>query len=127
MARKSTGKRTIQLTERALRDIAEIETYSIEQFGKRVANEYVAKLEAGLTRIAMEPGLLRVEPTFHETLQFYRVEKHLLVCETGIAGQIIVLAVIHGSMDISTRLAELEPKLALELEFMLEQLKRTKK
>lgn len=126
MAKKSTGKLTFHLTDRALRDIAEIEKYSIKQFGKRVADQYLDKLEAGLKRIAAEPDLLREEPTFHDTLQFYRVEKHVLVCETGITGRIFVLAAIHGSMDIPTRLAELEPKLVLEVAFLLKELQRAK-
>lgn len=125
MAKKSRSKPSVHLTERALRDMAEIEGYSTEQFGKRVANQYLDKLESGLNRIAEEPGLLQEEPTFHDNLRFYRVEKHLLVCETSVEGKIFVLTVIHASMDIPSRLAELEPKLALEMEFLRAELKRS--
>ncbi len=71
--------------------------------------------------------MLREEPAFHDSLKFYRVAKHLLVCETGIEGRIIVIAVIHASMDIPARLAEIEPKLALEVEFLLAELKRSER
>lgn len=123
MAKKAGRKPTVHLTERALRDIAGIEAHSIEQFGKRVANQYIDKLEAGLVRIAENSDLLRSETPFHESFQFYRVEKHLLVCETGIAGKIIVLTVLHASMDIPGRLAEVEATLSLEIEMLLRQLR----
>lgn len=125
MAKKSRTKPSLYLTERALHDIASIERYSIKQFGQSTANQYLDKLEASIGRILAEPDVLREEPAFHDSLKFYRVEKHLLVCETGIEGRIIVIAVIHASMDIPARLAELEPKLALEVEFLLAELKRS--
>ncbi len=125
MAKKSNRKPTIHLTKRALLDIAAIESHSIEQFGKRVANQYVSKLEAGINRVAENPDLLREEAPFQKSLRFYRVEKHLLVCETGIDRKIIVLTVRHSSMDIPARLAELEPNLYLEIELLLKQLRRS--
>ncbi len=124
MVKKAKRKRTVHLTERSLRDIAAIETYSIQQFGKRVANQYFEKFESAINRIAKNPDILRNEPGFHASLKFYRVEKHVFVCETGISGKIIILTVLHASMDIPTRLAELEENLSLELEILLQQLRR---
>jgi len=127
VAKKAKRKPKIHLTERSLRDITEIETYSIKQFGKRIANQYIEKLEAAIIRITENPDLLREEPGFHASLKFYRVEKHLFVCETGIADRIIILTVTHGSMDIPTRLAELEINLIVETEMLLQKLRRGKK
>ena len=124
MAKKSSRKPTIHLTHRALRDIAGIEAHSDGQFGKRVADQYVSKLEAGIQRIAENPELLRAEATFHASLRFYRIEKHLLACETGITGKIIILTVLHASMDVPSRLAELEPNLSLDIELLLRELAR---
>ena len=124
MAKKTRRKPTVHLTNRALRDIADIETYLVEQFGKDAADRYLSALEAGISRIAAQPDLLRVEERFHETLRFYRVEKHLLACETGVAGKIIILTVLHASMDIPSRLAELEPSLVLEAELLVRQLRK---
>ncbi|MFY8202260.1 MAG: type II toxin-antitoxin system RelE/ParE family toxin [Pirellula staleyi] len=83
MAKQAGKKRTVHLTERALRDIAGIESYSLEQFGKEVAAQYIGKLEAGIGRVLDNAELLREESHFHESLKFYRIEQHLLVCETG--------------------------------------------
>lgn len=124
MGKRTKRKLEVHLTERSLRDIAGIETYSVAQFGRRVAQQYLAKLESAIKGIESNPQLLRAEPAFHETLRFFRVEKHLLVCETAIPGMIIVLTVIYASMDIPARLAELEPGLALEVEMLLQKLQR---
>ena len=127
MAKKRSRKPTIRLTNRALRDIADIEAYSVEQFGNQAADRYLSTLEAGISRIAAQPDLLCTEESFHETLRFYRIEKHLLVCETGVAGKVIILTVLHASMDIPSRLAELEPGLVLEAEILLKQLREDKR
>lgn len=58
MTKKPSKRLRLLLTARAVKDILDIERYSIEQFGKRVANRYLAKLDAALQRISAEPGLL---------------------------------------------------------------------
>ncbi len=126
MGKKPVEKSTIHLTDRVLRDIASIELHSIEQFGKRVANRYIDKLELGISRIAENPELLREEQLFHRSLRFYRVEQHLFVCETAIDGWVIILTVLHASMDIPSRLAELEPNLHIEVEMLVKKLREKK-
>lgn len=124
MPKKARTKRLVYLTDRALRDIVGIEFYSVERHGKRVASQYISKLEAGIRRVAENPELLRTEASFHCSLKFYRIEQHLLACETAIAGKIIVLTVLHASMDVPSRLVELEPNLSIEVEMLLKQLQR---
>lgn len=123
MPRKK-AKLSLHLTNRALEDINAIAICSEEQFGQKVANSYVGKLEAALARILANPNLLRPQPRFHPTLQFYRMERHLLVCEKAIENRIIVLTVVHESMDLLSRLAEWEPTLSAELAILLQTLKQ---
>ena len=49
MARKRKPK--LHLTERALSDIVNIEAWSVERFGRKVANKYLKKIETALTWI----------------------------------------------------------------------------
>ncbi|MCP4885573.1 MAG: type II toxin-antitoxin system RelE/ParE family toxin [Planctomycetaceae bacterium] len=119
MAKKSTRSIALHMTQRSLRDLVAIEAYSVEQFGRRVANQYLDKLESGINRLKENPELLREEQPFHASLKFYRIEKHVLVCETGVLGKIIVLTLLDGSMDIPARLAELEPALVIEVAVLL--------
>ncbi len=105
------------LTRRALADLEDIARYSTEMWGERVANEYLDDIDAALERLAAHPALLReVDPMF-ESLRFYRVRKHFLICEI-LGGDVYVLAVHHGGMDLPSRLAELEPLLAEEARLM---------
>lgn len=121
---KKKSNLTLHLTHRALEDINAIAAWSVEHFGQTVADEYVGKLEAALKRILANPNLLRPQPKFHQTLQFYRMERHLLVCETAIESRIIVLTVLHESMDVLSRLEEWEPTIQAEVTILLEKLKR---
>jgi toxin ParE1/3/4 len=107
-------KSKLLLTHRALDDIQRIFDYSVEHWGKRAAEKYLDAMESGLDRVKTQPGLLRPEPDFHESLTFYRINQHLLVCDAR-PESIVVLTVVHGSMDIPARLAELEPTLAAEV------------
>jgi toxin ParE1/3/4 len=114
------------LTQRALRDISEIEAFSIDQWGKPAAWRYLADLEQALVRLQEQPDLLRPEADFHPDLRFYRVHKHLLICDVQ-PEAIILLTVIHGSRDIPSRLAELAPTLAAEVELLRDKLRAGKK
>lgn len=126
MAKKRSGEIRIHLTEAALRDIEGIRVYSVKEFGKRVASQSITTLEAALTRISENADLLRSETDFDPAFQFYPAGKHLLACDRQAEG-IVVLTVLHGSMDIPTRLAELQPTLAAETRMLHQKLAQAKK
>jgi len=107
----------LTLTHSALAAINEIERFSVESWGRKVAGRYLDDLEAGLLRIREEPDLLRSHPEFHPDFCFYRVNKHLFVCDRQ-SDVIVVLAIIHAAQDIPARLAELEPTLTREVEML---------
>lgn len=107
----------LYLTRRALTDLARIDTYSVQTWGRRVADEYIGKFDTAFDLLRVSPDLLRSRPEFSDRLRFYRVERHWLVCDV-IDGSIFVLTVRHGAMDLPSRLAELEPLLAQEAELM---------
>ena len=111
----------LALTHSALAAIDDIEQFSVENWGNKVAGRYIDDLEAGLLRIQDDPDLLRPHPEFHSDFCFYRVNKHLLVCDRQ-ADLITVLAVIHAVQDIPERLAKLEPTLKREVEILHQKL-----
>lgn len=107
----------LYLTRRAELDLIAIEDYSIETWGERVAGEYLDAIQAAFDLLQASPQLLRAQDGFAEWLCFYRVQRHWLIC-TMLAGDIYVLAVRHGAMDLPNRLSELEPSLAQEAEIL---------
>lgn len=120
MSRRVTLK--LLLTQHALQDIQAIYEFSVEHWGKRAAEKYLDEIEAGLERVKSQPSLLRTEPELHAALTFYRVKKHLLVCDVS-SESIVVLTIVHASMDIPKRLVELQPTLAAEVELLRRRLR----
>jgi toxin ParE1/3/4 len=105
------------LSRRAVRDLEELRRYSVEQWGERVAEEYLDSIEEALNRLRESPNLLRTKPEFSRHLRFYRVRRHFPVCSV-VEENIYVLAVKHGSLDLPHRLAELEPGLREEADLL---------
>ena len=105
------------LSRRALLHIDAIDQYSVERWGEQVARDYLADLFAAVRRLEESPELLRAHPDRSQRLRFYRVREHTLVCDI-LSGDIYVLAVWHGSMDLPGRLEKLEPQLVHEAELL---------
>ncbi len=126
MSPKQKRRGTLHLTKRAISDLLGIEAHSVEQWGKRAATKYLKEIEAGLQLIREDPGILRPLEGLPAQLRFYRVNKHFLVCDVA-PESIVVLSVIHGSMDLPNRLGELVPQLAAEVAMLREQLDFSRK
>lgn len=124
--KKASPAAAVELTQRALNDLREIERYSVQEWGRKTADKYLEDLATVLDRIQQNPGILRLEPDFAPGLYFYRVRKHVLACDYR-NQRVIVLAVIHTSMDLPARLLELEPRLVTEAEMLRSQLGRQTK
>lgn len=122
----SRGKHAgLSLTQQAVSDLAAIRAYSRETWGETVAERYLEDLSQGLSRIQMQPSLLRPAPELPNSLRFYNVRKHLFACDVQ-GESIVVLAVLHVSMDVLNRLAELQPVLATEVELLHRKLRSLK-
>jgi toxin ParE1/3/4 len=102
------------LTQRAISDLLEIETYTVETWGAKQAAKYLSDIESGMRLIRENPGVLQSGAGLPDELRYHHVNKHLLICDVQSAS-IVVLTVIHASMDVPARLAELVPQLADEV------------
>jgi len=119
--KKRSRTAAVVLTQRALADLREIERYSIKEWGRKTADRYLDDIAAALDRIQENPKILRLEPDFTPGLYFYRVKKHFLVCDFR-KETVIVITVIHTSMDLPARLLDLEPRLIAEAQLLQSQL-----
>lgn len=111
--KKKSPKAVIHLTQRSISDLREIERYSIGQWGQKVADKYLSDISLALDQISQDPSILSLQPSIAPGLFFYRVKKHFLVCDYHL-NTVLVLTVIHATMDLPARLLELEPGLASE-------------
>ncbi len=114
------------LTRRALMDIQEIDSYSSERWEARIAAQYLADLQEALGRLGQAPSLLQQRDEYSPRLRFYRVREHVPICDV-IHEDVYVLAVRHGAMDLSRRLAELEPQLVQEVELLRDRILGSRK
>lgn len=123
-AKSSRG--TLLLTATAIEDVREIERHSLSRWGRKTGAKYLADIESALDRIRDNIGILRLKPEFSPGLFFYRVRQHLLIFDVD-GETAILLTVLHASMDIPSRLAELEPHLIAEVEILHHRLKERSK
>jgi len=107
----------VYLTRRALFDVDELDRDSAERWGGQVADQYLADIQAAVERLGELPSLLRSHEGVSLRLRFYRVREHVLICDV-MDGDIYVLAIRHARMDLPRRIAELEPQLVHEAEFL---------
>ncbi|MFN9136679.1 MAG: type II toxin-antitoxin system RelE/ParE family toxin [Planctomyces sp.] len=85
--------------------------------GKKVADKCLDDVTAALDRISQSPQLLQDNRVGIPGLSFYRIRRHVLVCDYR-DNSVIVLTVIHTSMDLPARLLELESRLLTEAQIL---------
>ena len=112
---------SIHLSKRAALDLDEIDQFSINKWGKDVADDYMQSIDLALQILKENPNLLRSNTEVSTVFSLYRVREHYLVCSLQ-NKNIIVLTVKSGSIDLPSRLFELEPTLKKEAEFLFTQL-----
>ena len=116
MKRKSPAVE-FALTQRAVNDLDEIERYSSKNWGARVANRYLRDIEQALDRIGFQPSVLQSFEGLPERFKYYLVRSHMILCD--IQGRtVVILAVVHASMDLPRQFTELQPRLSAEVEYL---------
>ncbi|MCP4933754.1 MAG: type II toxin-antitoxin system RelE/ParE family toxin, partial [bacterium] len=108
---------SVEFSRRATLDLIRIEDYSIEMWGRKVAERYLDGFNHAIERLQAHPDLLKTEQDLSSRLKFYRVEQHFLICDV-IDETIYIVAIRHGSMDLPAMLDELEPRLIEESELL---------
>lgn len=115
--KRSRSKVRLALTRRAIEDLRQIEYDSVKEWGRKVADKYLDDVTAALDRISQSPQLLQDDRVGIPGLSFYRIRRHVLVCDYR-DNSVIVLTVIHTSMDLPARLLELESRLLTEAQIL---------
>lgn len=115
--KRSRSKVRLALTRRAIEDLRQIERHSVKEWGRKVADEYLDDVTDALDRISQSPQLLQDDRVGIPGLSFYRIRRHVLVCDYR-DNSVIVLTVIHTSMDLPARLLELESRLLTEAQIL---------
>ena len=113
-------KARVFLTDRALTDLQEIESYTFGQWGETRAAKYVDAFDRCFALVESEPGILLPIPIV-DNLLTHCVESHIVVC-TKWNIDVLVLTIVHASRDLLPHLDRLLPTLRSDVELMKKRL-----
>lgn len=100
-----------ELAPAAEHDLREIANYTVETWGLAQGERYEASLSACLEGMAAGSRRVRRPIPHRPEILVCRCEEHYVFAVRRIAAPLLVVAVLHRSMDLMARLAErLEPK-----------------
>ncbi|PHY18370.1 type II toxin-antitoxin system RelE/ParE family toxin [Caulobacter sp. BP25] len=89
------------LTPLARFDMREIWTYTVQQWGRRIADGYIRELTAAIEGVAADPYLgVAMDDGTHRKLIF---RSHIIFYATSGNG-VVVVRVLHQQMDVTNRL-----------------------
>lgn len=94
-----------RVSPRARRDIREIGLYTQRRWGREQRRRYLTGLGERLARLAESPAISPERLDLHPPVRIHRYERHLIVYATDGNG-ILVIRVLHASMNVAARLSE---------------------
>ena len=98
---------TIRYTELADTDLFDIYIYTYKTWGESQAQNYTDALKVAINRIAEapeRPGTVN-RSSLDPSCRSYRVKSHLVFYRV-VEDSLEILRILHGNMDIPSRLAE---------------------
>jgi plasmid stabilization system protein ParE len=113
----------LEIADRAIDDLRGIADYSRARWDAAKADEYLQLFEDAINRIRSDPSLLRVESDISSTYLLYRVHKYWLICDI-VDDTVFVITIRHTSMDVRTRLNELQPVLTSEVRMLRSRIRK---
>lgn len=94
------------LTEGAEADLRGIIHYTRQEWGTKQVRTYVAKLKAGIARIASGQGTFKELDDLYPALRMARCEHHYVFCLPRENAPALIVAILHERMDLMVRLAD---------------------
>lgn len=83
----------------AVADIDEITAFSVEHFGRAVADEYLTGLEVACGKLALYPEMAAVYPRIRPEIRCFSYRSHRIFYRFD-AGIVLVVRVLHHAQDV---------------------------
>ena len=112
----------VKLTDTAMSDLQEIYNYSMSKRGESTADDYLEKFDHSLNIIRSNPSILKINKNISSRFRIYFVQKHCLICDM-VGDTVVVLTILHTSMNLLERLKKLEPSLEEEVTILSNRLR----
>ncbi len=106
------------LTHRAMRDLIEIEKYSIEKWGEARTEQYMNDLYHCFSEIAQAPETGKIRQQRSYPFLMAPAKKHFAIYQNAEKG-IIIATILHGRRHIENIMDRIAPALAAEIEELL--------
>ena len=108
-------------TRNAAADLRDIYHRSVEQWGERVADEYLDAVYRVFERLAKNPELGQVRRKRSSPFLMYPAKQHFVIYDVSPQG-IIIVALLHQVRNIESIIANLGPSFVLEIVALKNQL-----
>ena len=107
-----------QLYPKAIDDLEFIYLYSVENFGSKKADNYIKKIESSFQNLAVNPSLARPCEYIFDQLRAINIGSHIAFFKATCNG-IVIIRILHQSMDCVRHLKKETVDTQLSREFML--------
>ncbi len=94
---------TYRLQPAAYRDMEAIWSYTADRWGANQADHYIDGLDETFELLACQPGLGKLASEFSPAIRIHRHARHLVIYRQT-DEDILVIRVLHDSMDINSQL-----------------------
>lgn len=114
-------KPRFHLTRHAAMVLREIHTHSLEQWGQKTADKYMAEIYVVMAKVAAKPDIGKIRA--HRAVPFLMVSagRHFIVYDRLKKG-IVILTLLHQRRDIERIIADMQPAFLAELETLRKEL-----
>lgn len=110
------------LTRRAALDLRKINAFSIEKWGKAIANAYISDLYHGFQRAADNPAAGKLRQSRSAPFSMISAREHFIVFEPVYDG-VIILTILHKARDVEMVISTLEASFVADLVRLQKQIK----
>ena len=96
-----------KFSKEADNDLIELYVYGCKQFGESQAENYFSELESCFQLLSETPLICRDRKEFNPKVRIHHHGRHLVIYHTQ-TDHILIVRILHDSMDIQSHLQNLE-------------------
>lgn len=92
------------LTAAARKDIIDIGRFTSEKWGKRQRDKYLKQLDDAFKLLARQPDIGRDADDIKPGYKKFSLGSHIIFYRAGTESRIVVIRILHNSMDVEQHL-----------------------
>jgi toxin ParE1/3/4 len=92
------------LTIAARKDLIDIGHFTTEKWGKRQRDKYLKQLDDAFKLLARQPEIGRDADEIKPAYKKFSQGSHIIFYRTGTESKIVVIRILHNSMDVERHL-----------------------